>query len=79
MMFNTNNSTQTHTCDGVRVEVPGLFCHVEEPRDKRFRPGRQFTEKQNKKKDESRSERGKVGEGDYGGRQRDPEWFLCHL
>lgn len=49
-MLNTNKGTQTQTCDGVRVEIPGLFCHVEESRDQCFRPGRQFTEEQNRKK-----------------------------
>lgn len=38
-----------HTCDGVGVEVPGLFRHVEDARDEGLRPGRQFTEKQSKR------------------------------
>lgn len=33
------------TCDGVGVEVPGLFRHVEDARDEGLRPGRQFTGK----------------------------------
>lgn len=37
-----------HTCDGVGVEVPGLFRHVEDARDEGLRPGRQLTEKQKK-------------------------------
>ncbi len=76
MVFNTNKVTQTLTCDGVRVEVPGLLRHIEESRDKCFRPGRQFAEKQNRRKEESQSESGRVGERDYGGRRRA---FLCHL
>lgn len=36
------------TCDGVGVEVPGLFRHVEDARDEGLGPGRQFTEKQSR-------------------------------
>lgn len=58
LMFNTNKGTQTHTCDGVRVEVPGLFYHVEESRDKRSRPGRQFAKRGKKEEPQSEGGRG---------------------
>lgn len=31
------------TCDSVWVEIPGLFCDVEDQRDKLLHPGGQFT------------------------------------
>lgn len=65
LMLNTNrrhSNANTHTCDGVWVEVPGLFCHVEDSWDKCFHPGWQFAEKSNRKKEESQSESGRVGE-----------------
>lgn len=53
------------TCDGVGVEVPGLFRHVEDARDEGLGPGRQFTEKQ------SRRVRAQTWEGaGSGGRER---------
>lgn len=32
LVYNTNRGSKTHTCDGVGVKVPGLFCHIEESR-----------------------------------------------
>lgn len=68
-MFNTNKST----CDGVWVEVPGLFCDIEESRDKRFRPGRQLTESKMGRDEESQSESGRVGERERGRLWRETE------
>lgn len=38
-----------HTCNGVGVEIPGLFCHVEDAWDEGLGPGRQFTGEQSKR------------------------------
>lgn len=46
-----SNRNET-TCDGVWVEVPGFFCHIEESRDDCFCPGWQFTEENRKEQEE---------------------------
>ena len=77
---NRGKKIHTHTCNGVWIEVPGLFSHVEESRDKSFCPRWQFTENQKRKKEESQSQSEGLEEQqrDYGRRQRDPK-CVCFL
>lgn len=79
LMLDTQKKRQKHTCDGVRVKVPGLLCNVENSRDKCFYPRWQFTESKKKRRRMTVRECKRRRERDYGGRRRDPEWFLCHL
>lgn len=65
------------TCDGVGVEVPGLFRHVEDARDEGLGPGRQFTEKQSRAEAcalRPGKEPEAAGGRDSSRRQRDPDW-----